>query len=72
MSGPGPRSGRDSIRGRNKEVLAKRKAEGMHLAAPGAEKKLHNDPLGSKIDDCLKRGINKRGIVRLLDVSSGG
>jgi len=61
---------RDFISARTKEALAKRKADGIKLGRPvGAPKKLRLDPMASKIDDYLAKGIDKRAIAKLLDVA---
>lgn len=63
---------RDFISSRTKEALAKRKADGMKLGRPvGGAKKLRLDPMASKIDDYLVKGIDKRSIAKLLGVSPG-
>ncbi len=55
---------------RNKEALAKRKAEGTKLGRPvGAAKNLKRDKHADKMDGYLAKGINKVAIVKLLDVS---
>jgi DNA invertase Pin-like site-specific DNA recombinase len=63
---------RDFISSRTKEALAKRKADGMKLGRPvvGA-RNLRQDPMASKIDDYLAKGIDKRSIAKLLCVSPG-
>ena len=61
---------RDFISSRTKEALAKRKAEGMKLGRPeGPAKKLRLDAHAKQIDDYMAKGIDKRAIAKLLDVS---
>jgi DNA invertase Pin-like site-specific DNA recombinase len=61
---------RDFISSRTKEALAKRKADGVQLGRPhGPARKLRLDEHAAKIDDYLKKGIDKRAIAKLLGVS---
>lgn len=63
---------RDFISVRTKEALAKRKSDGVKLGRPpGKMKNLKLDSQAAKIDDYLKRGIEKRAIAKLLDVAPG-
>jgi len=61
---------RDFISSRTKEALAKRKADGVQLGRPhGPARKLRLDEHAAKIDDYLKKGIDKRAIAKVLGVS---
>jgi DNA invertase Pin-like site-specific DNA recombinase len=61
---------RDFISSRTKEALAKRKADGVILGRPsGPAKKLRLDAHAKTIDDYMAKGIDKRSIAKLLDVS---
>jgi DNA invertase Pin-like site-specific DNA recombinase len=61
---------RDFISARTKEALAKRRADGVKLGRPeGPAKQLKLDRHAGQIDDYLKRGLQKRSIAKLLDVT---
>lgn len=61
---------RDFISSRTKEALAKKKQAGAHLGRPeGPAKSLRLDAHAAKIDEYLKKGIDKRTVAKLLDVS---
>ena len=61
---------RDFISSRTKEALAKRKADGMQLGRPpGPARKLRLDEHADKIDHYLAKGLDKRSIAKVLDVS---
>lgn len=61
---------RDFIIARTKKTLTMRKADGMKLGLLlGPSKNLRLDLLADKIDSYLAKKIDKRPIVKLLDVS---
>ena len=61
---------REFISMRTKEALAKRKADGVTLGRPrGQAVKIKLDDHAQAIQDYLDKGIGKRDIARLLDVS---
>lgn len=61
---------RDFISARTREALQRKKAAGERLGRPeGPAKSLRLDASAAKIEEYLAKGIDKRTIAKLLDVS---